>query len=145
MFTETQLRLLLNGLCVALVSSVANVYAQMESPNALYQAAVAALDKNDCTTAISYLEKYKIERAEVLKNNPKFAGDIELQIANCRQARGFRIIAEAEPSMDAGGAAGGAGTKLAEGAGGAVVAVGAVGGLAAILLGVAAVASPPNH
>src|SRR6266850_6754886 len=98
---------LFNRLCVTLVSLVPSVYAQMESPNVFYRSAVEALDKKDCTTAISYLEKYNIERAEGLKNDQKFAGDIDLQIANCRSTpwRVVRIMADAEPSMGAGGAA----------------------------------------
>ena len=85
-------------------------YGQGESPKTLYQCAVEALDKKDCKTTISCLEKYKIQRAEELKKNPKFAGDIDLQISNCRNApsSAVKIIADAEPSIDTGGGSRGA-------------------------------------
>ena len=62
-----------------------------------YDLAQKALAKNDCQTAIKYLETYKAQNSDNLKKHPEFSSQIERQIAICsnqlKQDSNKKIIA----------------------------------------------------
>lgn len=75
---------------VLVVTALPTIFtiAAMAEDNALmvsYKKAIAALNKNDCQTAITELENVKKLAAEDLKKNPDFADLIETQIKRCRE------------------------------------------------------------
>lgn len=85
--------------CVSLSPSV--TLAQVAQPTS-YERAVEARKKGDCKETIAHLEKYKAESEAVLKLNPEFAKNIELQIASClnliaHRERRTRIVAYDDP------------------------------------------------
>lgn len=79
----------------SLMLGMCHVHAQTSKSN--YEYAMEALQRKDCRTAIAYLEKYKVEHAEALKNNEEHARRVDEQIETCKRVPSgtTRIIADA--------------------------------------------------